>query len=519
MMETTDNDTETCINTGTEEELSLVNRPITTQETNDVICQISGVKDGEDEDDCIRRNSSQRVSQSISDENKTDEEDRIPDGGWGWIVVFGASLVLVLVDVIGQCFGIVFSTFLLDLGTSSVMTAWIFNMFGFLWCLTGPPLSPLIKEFGWRRVTFVASFLLAGSTISSAFVTSAWVLFFTYSALGGIACGLLSNISYMIVPHYFTTRRGLASGIIMMWDCGGQLLGSPLVKLLQDEYTYKGATLILGGVVLNCCVGAAVFHPVEWHLKPKGVLAEPTVARSASGALEGGLARRSNSPRPTTRTLVRRIAQSTLEDLRILSSARAAIIAVGATVIFNGYLNFLAFVPFAMQEAGHSLGDAAACVSVSAVCNMLTRITVASLSDTKMFSFRVCYMLGGLTITASMLTFTLLTDMVWIRVTMGVWGCGVGAFMSIFNLVMVHYMGLDRFMPMLGATMLFIASGYLTIGPLAGYIRDTTGSYNVAIWMLAATVFSSCLLWLFMPAAEIYDSTRGLQKCRGKRTV
>ncbi|XP_037803725.1 monocarboxylate transporter 12-B-like [Penaeus monodon] len=507
MMETIDNDAETCRNTVAEEEIKFVNRPETPQETS-VIYHISEVKGDESNGDCIRRNSSQRVSQSISGENTTDEEDRIPNGGWGWIVVFGASLVLVLVDVIGQCFGIVFSALLLDLGTSSLMTAWIFNMFGFLWCLTGPPLSPLIKECGWRRVTFVAAFLLAASTISSAFVTSAWVLFLTYSVLGGIACGLLSNISYMIVPHYFTTRRGLASGIIMMWDCGGQLLGPPLVKLLQDEYAYKGATLILGGVVLNCCVGAAVFHPVERHLKPRGVLAERVVARSPSGALGGGLARRSNNPRPPTRTLVWRIVQSTLEDLRILTSARAAIIAVGATVIFNGYLNFLAFVPFAMQEAGHSLGDAAACVSFSAVCNMLTRITVASLSDMKMFNFRVCYMLGGLTITASMLTFTLLTDMAWIRVTMGVWGCGVGAFMSIFNLIMVHYMGLDRFMAMLGATMLFIASGYLTIGPLARYIRDTTGSYSVAIWMLSATVFSSCLLWLFMPAAEIYDSKR-----------
>ncbi|ROT73790.1 hypothetical protein C7M84_007754 [Penaeus vannamei] len=221
----------------------------------------------------------------------------------------------------------------------------------------------------------------------------------------------------MIVPHYFTTRRGLASGIIMMWDCGGQLLGSPLVELLQDQ----------------------------------------TVGRPRTRAPGGGSGSRSSSPRPKG-ALLSRVVRSTLEDLRVLASARACIIAVGATVVFNGYLNFLAFVPFAMQEAGHSLGDAAACVSVSAVCNMVTRITLASLSDARAFSFRACHMLGSAAITGAMLAFTLLSDMAWIRVAMGVWGCGVGAFMSIFNLVMVHYMGLDRFMAMLGATMLLCSS-------------------------------------------------------------
>lgn len=64
--------------------------------------------------------------------------------------------------------------------------------------------------------------------------------------------------------------------------------------------------------------------------------------------------------------------------------------------------------------------------------------------------------------------FTLVNDHRWLLLVMAVWGCGVGVFMSTFNLVMVHYMGLDKFMPMLGATMLCIAGGYLTIGPFVG---------------------------------------------------
>lgn len=56
----------------------------------------------------------------------------------------------------------------------------------------------------------------------------------------------------------------------------------------------------------------------------------------------------------------------------------------------------------------------------------------------------------------------------WKAVVMGAWGAGVGTFMGTFSLNMVHYMGIDKYTPMMGATMLFIAAGYSTIGPFSG---------------------------------------------------
>ncbi|XP_071524045.1 monocarboxylate transporter 12-B-like [Panulirus ornatus] len=439
-----------------------------------------------------------------------DEKSRAPDSGWGWVVVFGASLILVLVDTIGQCFGIIFSTFLLKLKTSSTMTAWIFNIFGFMWSMTGPPLGSLISEFGWRKVAFVGGIMLSVSTITSAFVTSAWVLFFTHSILGGIACGVLSNISYVIVPHYFSKRRGLANGLTMAWDCGGQLLGPPLIHYLQSEYGFDGATLILGGIVLHCCVGAAVFHPVEWHVKShlchtvsnKNVNVDQHCDTSSTSECHW-------------KWLVR-LTQSTIADLYILRSARALIIALGATFIFNSYLNFLAFVPFSMQESGFGLQDAAWCVSVSAMCNMLTRIVISSLTDTCWFNFQICYLFASFTIAVSMTAFILVRDLQWKLVVMAVWGCGVGSYMSIFNLVMVHYMGLDNFMSTFGAAMLCIAVGYITIGPCVGYIRDATGGYTITVFVLTAMVAFSFIMWFFMPSAIVYDKNRSTKKDMGK---
>lgn len=220
-----------------------------------------------------------------------------------------------------------------------------------------------------------------------------WYVFKFHALSSGIGCGMLSSISYTIIPHYFSKQRGLANGIIMAWDCGGQLIAPKLIQILQDEYTYRGATLILGGIILNCCVGAAAFHPVEWHLKRQEIK-HNIPSKASSGQA---------SPQESLSEKFLRLIKSTLENLRILRSAKAVIIAVGSGLMFNGYLNFLAFVPFAMDEDGHSLEDAATCISVSAICNMMSRVTVAALSDNKWFSFHITMMVGTLVISGTMI--------------------------------------------------------------------------------------------------------------------
>lgn len=59
-------------------------------------------------------------------------------------------------------------------------------------------------------------------------------------------------------------------------------------------------------------------------------------------------------------------------------------------------------------------------------------------------------------------------DITWLTVVMGVWGFGVGSYMGIYNLIMVHYMGLDKLTPTIGATFMLVGIGFVTIGPAIG---------------------------------------------------
>lgn len=64
--------------------------------------------------------------------------------------------------------------------------------------------------------------------------------------------------------------------------------------------------------------------------------------------------------------------------------------------------------------------------------------------------------------------FSFIPNLAWMTVTMAVWGCGVGAFMGLYNLIMIRYMGMKKLPSMYGASSLLNGLGFITIGPLIG---------------------------------------------------
>lgn len=47
----------------------------------------------------------------------------------------------------------------------------------------------------------------------------------------------------------------------------GQMLMPNVVRILLDDYGFRGAALIMGALAFHGLVGAALFQPVEWHMK------------------------------------------------------------------------------------------------------------------------------------------------------------------------------------------------------------------------------------------------------------
>lgn len=518
-----------------------------------------------------------------------------PDGGWGWIVTFGGFINLMLSPLVGTCFSIIFLHFLLDLGTSSTVTIWIYNFQCFVFNIVGLLAGPLIEEFGARRVTLVGALLTSISLILSAFATSAEFLFFSFSIIAGLGSGATVCITLLIVPKYFVDKRGRANSIIMAGFCIGQMVCPILSEYLVDTFGFRIGAFLAGSILLNGCAGSLLYHPVEWHSR-KGRIAEDIeddAKRTPTGrepddndvtereAMLASSHRQSkNSSRPlisstgdsasVTVTLpkhpkiqmksglrthlessvssagdsvsdtvnlpkhpqvqmksgevshldgnkyssfvllntFRKVVKGTAENMRIMKSPQALIIAVSNTIYINGYFNFILLVPFAMQDAGHSLESSAWCISVSGICNLITRIAVNALTDYSWFNVKVVYKIGLATVAICTFVFPVVNDIYWLMAVMGLWGCGIGATVGIYTLIMTEVLGPAKMPACFGATCLFIGVGYITVAPIMGYVRDLTSSYAVSMWVSGGFVTVSFVLWLFMPCASVYDKRK-----------
>lgn len=82
-------------------------------------------------------------------------------------------------------FGILFTEFLQNEGSSATTIATIYNVMNFVYVLIPVLGGPLSSVFGWRVVAFGSSMLMFCGWLISAFATSANVLFFSYSLITG----------------------------------------------------------------------------------------------------------------------------------------------------------------------------------------------------------------------------------------------------------------------------------------------------------------------------------------------
>lgn len=185
-----------------------------------------------------------------------------PDGGWGWVVVFASFMIHVIVDGVTYTFGIFYVEFLKHYGESKGLTAWVASiMIGTTYCI-GPVASGLTNKYGCRAVTIGGSILAAVGLMFSLIVPSVHSLFFTIGICTGAGFGLMYLPSIVSVTCYFEKKRAFATGIAVCGAGLGTFALAPLTEYLVEQYAWKGAMLIISGLVLNCTVFGALFRPL-----------------------------------------------------------------------------------------------------------------------------------------------------------------------------------------------------------------------------------------------------------------
>ncbi|XP_060877154.1 uncharacterized protein LOC132950003 isoform X2 [Metopolophium dirhodum] len=207
---------------------------------------------------------------------------KIPDGGWGWMVVFASLMICLISDGISFSFGLLYIEFLKEFQESKSKTAWIGSLFMAVPLILGPVGSALVDKFGCRKMTILGGVISGLGFIISSFADSIEMVFFTFGFLSGLGLCLCYVTAVVSIAYWFDKKRTLATGLGACGTGIGTFLYAPMTQYSIEEYGWRGTVLLLAGTFFNFCVCGALMRDPDWLIAEQK---KPAVTSGHSGAV------------------------------------------------------------------------------------------------------------------------------------------------------------------------------------------------------------------------------------------
>ncbi|CAB3256351.1 unnamed protein product [Arctia plantaginis] len=207
-----------------------------------------------------------------------------PEGGWGYVVCVGLSVIFIAGTAHQPVFGFIYNDFLDELGVGTAAVTVVFGVFQVTLAIAGFSANIALKKLSLRQVGLIGAIIYTLASFLAIFVVSTTQMIITNGFLQGLGMGLLIPVSYTSFNSYFTKKKVLYISLCKA-SIGMITMVYPLfIKFTITEYGFRGTLAILCAISAHSILGALVMHPVKWHMvkQPKAcekiVLIPPTPA-------------------------------------------------------------------------------------------------------------------------------------------------------------------------------------------------------------------------------------------------
>ena len=185
------------------------------------------------------------------------------------MVVMASFVIHMIADGCAFSFGVLYVELLDYFQESRSKTAWAGSVAVSMPLITGPIASALTTRFGCRRTTIVGAIIASFGFVTSAFAPNIEVLCLTFGVIAGFGLSMVYVPAVIIVAFYFHKKRAFATGVAVAGSGIGTFIFAPLTEALIERYTWRGALVVIGGIMLNIVVCGALFRPLETTIGKK----------------------------------------------------------------------------------------------------------------------------------------------------------------------------------------------------------------------------------------------------------
>ncbi|XP_038207697.1 monocarboxylate transporter 9-like [Zerene cesonia] len=230
--------------------------------------------------------SESRRSESCESEKKYELVP--PEGGWGYAVCVGLSVIFIAGTAHQPVFGFIYNDFLDELGVGTGAVTVVYGVFQVTLAIAGFSANIALKKLSLRQVGLIGAFIYTFASFLAIFVVSTTQLIITNGFLQGLGMGLLIPVSYTSFNSYFTRKKVLYLSLCKA-SIGLITMVYPLfIKFTITEYGFRGTLAILCAISAHSIFGALVMHPVQWYMVKRVKSCEKIVLIPPTPAIENG---------------------------------------------------------------------------------------------------------------------------------------------------------------------------------------------------------------------------------------
>ncbi|KAI8879859.1 MFS general substrate transporter [Backusella circina FSU 941] len=352
------------------------------------------------------------VEKELSNKELSAPPEEEYDGGYGWLVVFGAFFVQITGFGTINSWGLMqdyYHQYVFDNTPQTLVQLSFVSTLSLIFTYGTSPIIQMIVSIVGLRPVIIAGTIFATLALELASLsTQIWHLYLTQGVLFGIGTSCLYITVMGVATQWFTKRRGMALGIIS----GGSAMGGLVVPFvftkinsnLGPAWTYR----IMGFVCLGCDLLACIF--VKERVP-------------------------SNKHRKKLSQLI---------NFSVLKNTDFLIFLIGSNVSLFGYFIPFFFLPTNATYLGLSASQGSALLAIGSACNFIGRIIVGVMSDyIGKVNAHLCFMF--LASISSFLIWTFADSYNTLIAFAAIFGLSCGSYFALMSPISAHILGMEKF--------------------------------------------------------------------------
>lgn len=188
------------------------------------------------------------------------------DKGYAWVVLVACCVAVFLITGTFKSFGVLYVELITVFESNATMTSVVQGLLIFM-CSIGSVFVCLfgLRIFPSRTWVVIGGLLYFFGFLTSSFAGSVDFLFFSYSCLIGTGMALSFSSIVVTVGTYFDKKRGFASGLLMASGSLGGLMVAPIMRVLLNQYSVKGALFIMAAIASHIIACGLLLRPPAFY--------------------------------------------------------------------------------------------------------------------------------------------------------------------------------------------------------------------------------------------------------------